>query len=207
MDLTPRHATRRRSKADVREACRAAVIAEVTDQGLGRLSIEGVARRADVAKTSIYRHFSSVEDLLLDALADAMPVEQVSVHGNALRSDLLRSLEQLVGWLGGPHAPAVAAILAERRRRPDLVEALYARVFETHGSRFTRTVMEHYAVRGDVDPRLITPVVADLGEALVLKHQLDTGELPAPNELAAIVDEAILPALGHPRSLEKGPPT
>ncbi|GAB2471603.1 TetR/AcrR family transcriptional regulator C-terminal ligand-binding domain-containing protein [Promicromonospora xylanilytica] len=206
MGMREPHA-RRRSPADLRKACRAAVIAEITEQGLGRLSIEGVARRAEVAKTSIYRHWSSVEDLLLDALGEAMPVEQVSLEGDALRSDLLRSLEQLVGWLEGPTAPAVAAILAERKRRPDLVEALYTRVFDTHGNRFTGTVIDHYAARGVIDPRLVTPVVVDIGEALVLKHQLDAGETPDTDTLAAIVDQAILPALGHPPSLQEGTST
>ncbi|MEV1295899.1 TetR/AcrR family transcriptional regulator [Pseudonocardia sp. NPDC049635] len=194
----------RRSLADVRDACQMAVIAEVTERGLGRLTVEGVARRAGVAKTSIYRHWSSVEDLLLDALGAMVPVEEVSPGGDALRSDLLRALEHLVGWLEGPAAPVVAAILAERRRRPDLVESLYERVFDARGNRFTRTVIEHYAARGVVDPRLVTPVVVDIGEALVLKHQIDTGEVPDAPTLAAIVDQAILPALGHARPPEEG---
>ncbi|MFI5715041.1 TetR/AcrR family transcriptional regulator [Nocardia sp. NPDC051750] len=198
---------RRRSLEDVLEACRAAVIAEVTEKGLGRLAIEGVARRAGVAKTSIYRHWPTVEDLLLDALAHAHPVEQVAVEGGGLRSDLLVSIGQLAGWLGAPTAPAVAAILAERQRRPDLVEALYTRVFDSHGRRFTRTVIEHYAERGDIDPRLVTPVVVDIGEALVIKHQLDTGQLPDAETRAAIVDQAILPALGRPRIPEEGTTT
>lgn len=195
---------RRRSLADVQDACRASAIAEATEKGLGRLTVEGVARRAGVAKTSIYRHWSSVEDLLLDALGQAHPVEQVALDGGDLRSDLLRSLDQLVGWLGSPTAPVVAAILAERHRRPDLVDALYARVFDTHGGRFTRTVIEHHAARGDIDPRLVTPVVVDIGEALVIKHQIDTGELPDAETRAAIVDQAVLPALGHPRPLPEG---
>ncbi|WP_280400990.1 TetR/AcrR family transcriptional regulator [Nocardia carnea] len=198
---------RRRSLEDVLETCRAAVIAEVAEKGLGKLAIEGVARRAGVAKTSIYRHWQTVEDLLLDALAHAHPVERVSVEGGGLRSDLLVSLEQLVGWLGAPTAPAVAAILAERQRRPDLVEALYTRVFDSHGGRFTRTVIEHYAQRGDIDPRLVTPVVVDIGEALVIKHQLDTGHLPDAETRAAIVDQAILPALGLPRDPKEGTST
>jgi AcrR family transcriptional regulator len=196
---------RRRSLADVREACRAAVIAEATEKGLGRLSVEGVARRAEVAKTSVYRHWASVEDLLLDALGQTLPVDEVDLDGGELRADLLRSLERLVAWLDGPTAPVVAAVLAERQRRPDLVDALYTRVFDAHGSRFTRTVIEHHAARGDVDPRLVTPVVVDIGEALVIKHQIDTGELPDLDTRAAIVDQAILPALGHPRPLQEGP--
>ncbi|MEU7218561.1 TetR/AcrR family transcriptional regulator [Nocardia iowensis] len=196
---------RRRSLDEVLDACRSAVVAEVAEKGLGRLSIEGVARRSGVAKTSIYRHWPSVEELLLDAIGHSHPVETVALDGGGLRSDLLRSLEQLVGWLGGPTAPAVAAVVAERQRRPDLVEALYTRVFDAHGNRFTRTVIEHYAERGDIDPRLVTPVVVDIGEALVIKHQIDTGNLPDAQTRAAIVDQVILPALGIPRIPENGP--
>ncbi|WP_328304577.1 TetR/AcrR family transcriptional regulator [Actinomycetospora sp. NBC_00405] len=188
----------RRTLAALRDACRTAVIAEIAETGLGRLTVDGVARRAGVAKTSIYRHWPSVEDLLLDALAQTHPVEEPSLEGGNLRADLLRSLEQLVTWLGGPTSPAVAAILGERQRRPELVEALYSRVFDAHGGTFTRTVIEHYARGGEIDAHLATPVVVDIGEALVIKHQIDTGGLPGVEALEEIVDQAILPALGFP---------
>ncbi|MEJ3744993.1 TetR/AcrR family transcriptional regulator [Actinomycetes bacterium KLBMP 9797] len=197
----------RRSLDDVLNACRAAVLAEVAETGLGRLAVEGVARRAGVAKTSVYRHWPSIEELLLDALSHAHPVEVATPGGGNLRADLMRSLEQLVDWLGGPTAPAVAAILSERQRRPDLVEALYDRVFDTHGGRFTRTVIDHYAERGEIDARLVTPIVVDIGEALVIKHQIDTGALPDTEVRAAIVDQAILPALGFPHRLDEGDDT
>jgi AcrR family transcriptional regulator len=186
----------RRSAADLAAACRTGVLAEVRAVGVAHLTMEGVARRTAVAKTSIYRHWGTVEDLLIDALSDIHPVEAPTPDGGDLRSDLLRSLDQLAAWLAGPTAPVVAAILAERARRPDLVDALYRRVFDAHGGRFTQTVLEHYAARGEIDARLITPVVCDIGEALVIKHQIDTGEIPDATVRAAIVDQAILPAVG-----------
>jgi AcrR family transcriptional regulator len=186
----------RRTRTDLIADCRSAVLTEVRETGIGGLTVEGVARRAAVAKTSIYRHWRTAEDLLLDALSEAYPLEVPSPGAGNLRADLLRSLDQLNAWLAGPTAPVVAAILGERHRRPDLVDALYRRVFDAHGGRFTRIVLEHYAARGEIDPRVITPVVADIGEALLIKHQLDTGELPSEDYRAAIVDQAILPALG-----------
>ena len=193
----------RRTRADLTFDCRSAVLAEVREAGLAGLTVEGVARRAGVAKTSIYRHWPNVEDLLLDALGEDYPVEVPSPEGGNLRADLLRSLDQLTAWLGGATAPVVAAILGERQRRPDLVDALYRRVFDAHGGRFTRTVLEHYADSGDIDRRLVTEVVSDIGEALVIKHQIDTGALPTDDYRAAIVDQAILPAVGQPH-LAKG---
>lgn len=186
----------RRTRADLTVDCRSAVLAEAREAGIAGLTVEGVARRAAVAKTSIYRHWQTVEDLLLDALSEDYPVEVPSPEGGNLRADLLRSLDQLTAWLGGPTAPVVAAILGERQRRPDLVGELYRRVFDANGGRFTRTVLEHYANSGEIDRHLVTDVVSDIGEALVIKHQIDTGALPTADYRAAIVDQAILPAVG-----------
>ncbi|GAB3241682.1 TetR/AcrR family transcriptional regulator C-terminal ligand-binding domain-containing protein [Mycolicibacterium hippocampi] len=187
----------RRTAEDLKAACRAAVLGEAVETGVVGLTVEGVARRAAVAKTSIYRHWATVDDLLLDALVEIYPVETPTPEGGDLRADLLRSLDQLAEWLSGPAAAVVAAILTERGRRPEFVEELYRRVFDAHGGRFTRIVMDHYSALGEVDARLITPVVADIGEALVIKHQIDTGMLPDVEVRAAIVDQAILPALGR----------
>lgn len=145
----------RRTASDLRATCHAAVLAEAVDSGVAGLTVEGVARRAAVAKTSIYRHWRTVDDLLLEALIEAYPVEVPTPDGGDLRADLLRSLDLLADWLAGPNAVVVAGILTERARRPDLVDALYRQVFEVHGGRFTRTVMDHYAALGQIDARLV----------------------------------------------------
>ncbi|MGI5213496.1 TetR/AcrR family transcriptional regulator C-terminal ligand-binding domain-containing protein [Plantactinospora sp. CA-290183] len=188
----------RRRGDDLVRAIHAAVLAEVADVGVSGLTMEGIARRAATAKTSLYRRWTSPRELLLEALLDAHPQEVPSPGADDLRGDLLGALRQMVAWLDTPAAYAVMAIMMERRRHPDLVDALYARVFDARGGTFTRTVLGHYAARGLVDPDLVTPVVADIGEALVLKHRTDMGRLPDESTLAAIVDQAILPAVGFP---------
>jgi AcrR family transcriptional regulator len=177
-------------------ALHAAVLDELQEVGLGRLTMEGIARRAGTAKTSLYRRWASPEGLLIDAIAAGYPVETPSPAADDLRGDLIRALELMIEWSEHPSARAVQAILAERGRYPELVEALYARVFDPAGSRFTATVLGHYARLGHLDARLVTPVVEDIGEALVIKHALDTGEGPGAERLAEIVDQAILPAVG-----------
>ncbi|XTZ14806.1 TetR/AcrR family transcriptional regulator [Micromonospora echinospora] len=195
-DPAPARTRNRRRGDDLIQAIHAAALVEVVDVGLGGLTMEGIARRAATAKTSLYRRWSSPRELLLDALHDAHPQEEPSPGADDLRGDLIRALRQLTDWLATPAARAVAEIMMERHRHPDLVEAIYARVFDPRGGTFTQTVLRHYAARGRLDPGRITPVVADIGEALVLKHSTDTGRLPDDDMLAAIVDQAILPAVG-----------
>lgn len=189
--------TRRRGDELV-AALYASVLAEFDEVGLGRLTMEGVARRAGTAKTTLYRRWPTPEALMLDAIGAAYPVEQPSPAADDLRGDLIRALELLLEWSRHPSARAVQAILADRRRAPELTAGLQE-VFDASGRRFTATVLHHYARLGQLDPALLTPVVEDIGEALVFKHGLDTGEEPDRDRLAEIVDQAILPAVGIAR--------
>lgn len=193
-DPTPRRSRRRGD--DLIQAIHAAVLAEVAEVGVGGLTMEGIAKRAATAKTSLYRRWPSPRELLLDALYEAHPEELPSPGADDLRGDLIRALQQLVAWMIEPAGIAVMAIMSERQRHPELVKALYDRVFDARGSTFTYTVLRHYADQGQIDPDLITPVVRDIGEALVFKHVTDTDQLPDSDKLAAIVDQAILPAIG-----------
>ncbi|TDC43034.1 TetR/AcrR family transcriptional regulator [Micromonospora sp. KC213] len=186
----------RRRGDDLIQAIHSAVLAEVAEVGVGGLTMEGIAKRAATAKTSLYRRWPSPRELLLDALYEAHPEELPSPRASDLRGDLIRALRQLVAWMVQPAGLAVMAIMSERQRHPELVEALYDRVFDARGTTFTYTVLRHYAERGQIDPDLVTPVVRDIGEALVFKHVTDTNQLPDDDKLAAIVDQAILPAVG-----------
>jgi AcrR family transcriptional regulator len=185
---------RRRGEA-LLAALHEAVLAELDAVGLGRLTMEGIARRAGTPKTTLYRRWSSPEEVLLDAIAAAYPVEEPSPAADDLRGDLIAALRLMIEWSRHPTARAVGAIMLERHRHPELVAGLYD-VFDRAGRRFTATVLHHYARLGHVDPALVTPVVEDIGEALVLKLQIDTGEEPSAERLAEIVDQAILPAVG-----------
>ena len=185
---------RRRGEA-LMAALHDAALAELDEMGLGRLTMEGIARRAGTPKTTLYRRWSAPEEVLLDAIAAAYPVEEPRPAADDLRGDLIAALQLMLEWSRHPTARAVQAIVLERHRHPDLVRRLY-RVFDRAGRRFTATVLHHYARLGDLDPALVTPVVEEIGEALVFKIAMDTGEEPSPERLAEIVDQAILPAVG-----------
>ena len=46
-----------------------ATLDELADGGYGALTVEGVARRANVGKATIYRHWDGKTDLVADAVA------------------------------------------------------------------------------------------------------------------------------------------
>nr|WP_255429937.1 TetR/AcrR family transcriptional regulator [Streptomonospora sp. PA3] len=180
------------------EAVYTAALEETAELGLPRVTMEGIARRAGTAKTSLYRRWSSPEDIVLGALYRIHPVEQPSPGADDLRGDLIAALTLMRDAMVQPvYGLVMSSLLSEAQRRPDLHERLYAEVFDARGGRFTRTVLQHYADHGRVDPARLTPVVVDIGEALLIKYGIDAMEVPDDDYIAAIVDQAILPAIGH----------
>lgn len=196
-------ATRRRGDELVRAILDAA-LAETAEHGLGRVTMEGIARRAGTAKTSLYRRWSSAEDIVLAGLRQQQPVEQPSPAADDLRGDLVRALMLLYELVSQPDYQAVMpSVFAEAARRPDFHRRLYEEVYDPLGGRFTWIVLEHYAERGVIDRSRVTPVVADIGEALLMKYSVDHQGLPGRDYVEAIVDQVILPAVGlDPRAEE-----
>jgi AcrR family transcriptional regulator len=189
--------TRRRGK-ELLDAIYAAAVEEAAAAGLGRLTMDAIAKRAATARTTLYRRWSDPLDLLLDALAELLPVERPAPGADDLRGDLIAALRLMTDWAFSPAGRAVMAVMTDPARDPAVLEALFERVFAERGGTFTQTVLRHYADRGRLDPARLTPVVLDIGEALVSKRLMDTGEPPGDDYLAAVVDQAILPALGLP---------
>src|SRR6201991_1040979 len=56
-------------REDVTDAIRAAVFEELAAVGFARMSIEGIARRAGVGKTAVYRRWRSKLHLVLDVVS------------------------------------------------------------------------------------------------------------------------------------------
>ncbi|TDC04717.1 TetR family transcriptional regulator [Nonomuraea longispora] len=186
--------TRRRGE-ELINAIHAAVLEEVLEVGVGRLTMEGIGRRAATARTTLYRRWPDPIAVLLDALYHAHPVEEPTPGADDLRGDLIRSLQLMVKWTLSPAGRAVAAILTDPKGIEQVSDELVEQVFAQRGGTFTSTVLRHYAERGHFPASRITPVVADIGEALVVKRLLD-GAPPTDADLADIVDQAILPAIG-----------
>jgi AcrR family transcriptional regulator len=98
----------------------------LSEEGLGGVTVDAVARRSGVAKTTIYRHWPSREALLLDACAQMGPHFEIPDAGS-FQKDLLalarRVVEQL---LSGSYAAILLSLMDAAERNPDLAALLAA---------------------------------------------------------------------------------
>ncbi|MFF7449295.1 MULTISPECIES: TetR/AcrR family transcriptional regulator C-terminal ligand-binding domain-containing protein [unclassified Streptomyces] len=112
-------------REDVTDAIRAAVFEELATVGYARMSIEGIARRAGVGKTAVYRRWPSKLHLVLDVVS-ALAVQGLPAPDTgALESDLRLLYEVTSRALRHPVASQILPDLqAEAARNPEIAEAV-----------------------------------------------------------------------------------
>src|SRR2546423_10532763 len=96
----------------------------VATSGLADMTIEGVADRAGVGKSSIYRRWPSKGALAFDAVVETILSTQPTPDTGSLEGDLLQVAKT---WIGGARGRrggrTVAGLIAEVQSEPDLAAA------------------------------------------------------------------------------------
>ncbi|MEU6284175.1 TetR/AcrR family transcriptional regulator [Streptomyces sp. NPDC047028] len=112
-------------REDVTEAIRAAVFEELAAVGYARMSIEGIARRAGVGKTAVYRRWRSKLHLVLDVVSAMAVMGLPAPDTGSLEGDLRLLYEVTSRALRHPVASQIIPDLqAEAARNADIAEAL-----------------------------------------------------------------------------------
>ncbi|MFJ8694111.1 TetR/AcrR family transcriptional regulator [Streptomyces roseolilacinus] len=137
-------------REDVTEAIRAAVFEELAAVGFARMSIEGIARRAGVGKTAVYRRWKSKLSLVLDLLT-AFAVEGLPAPATgSLYGDVRALLEVAAHALRHPVASQVIPdLLVEAARHPEIAEAVRTTLLDSQRGVVAQVVREAVA-RGEL---------------------------------------------------------
>lgn len=122
---------------------------ELATVGLEGLSVERIARAAEVNKTSIYRRWPTREALVAAALEGVLDsVAAQAPDTGSLRGDLLGLLEPVVDFLGQPTGKAVVrAAFAESSASS--VAAMAARRLEQQATGPVRALVARARARGE----------------------------------------------------------
>lgn len=180
--------------ARVREAVLDATTAELADGGYQSLTVEGVAQRAGVHKTTVYRRWRDPAGLVADALdrsaGQAWPIPDTG----SLTSDL-RALTELlrVGFTAPESGPVATAFVAAGMQHPDTAAALRAFYTARHGE--AAVIVDRAVARGELTEgidaaEVIRFALAPLFHRLFVTHE----EVTAADALRA-ADAAV--AVAH----------
>jgi AcrR family transcriptional regulator len=150
----------------VRAAVLAATLTELTENGYAALTVDNVARRSGVHKTTIYRRWKDRESLVADAVTDLATTKVPFPDTGDIDTDLRVLARSFVRFLNSPAGKAVAAAtLSDAGRIPEIADAK-RRFFEDRFQR-ARPVISGAIARGELpaatDPaELVRTLVAPI---------------------------------------------
>jgi AcrR family transcriptional regulator len=186
-ETSPANPTRGRPRSDqVDQSILKAASALLADRGLAAMTIEDVAAKAGVGKSSIYRRWPTKGTLALDAFLVDFLTQQPPVDNGDLEVDLREALSQWAATVVGTSTGrSLVALVAEAQGDPELARGWIERVMmpvrEQH-----RTMVERAIRRSEVPAGTDVDVIMDLlyGAAY---HRLLQGHLDITPEFIELV--------------------
>ncbi|WP_328386529.1 TetR/AcrR family transcriptional regulator [Streptomyces sp. NBC_00400] len=181
-------------REDKTEAIRAAVFEELAAVGFARMSIEGIARRAGVGKTAVYRRWRSKLHLVLDVVSAVAAAGMPTPDTGSLSGDVRMLLEVAARALRHPMASQIVPdLLAEAARSPELAGALKAALHDSQEGVATAMVaraVERGEIPAGADGRLALDLLTGplYWRLLVVRDAVPPGYL---DELTAAVVSAL----------------
>ncbi|TMR95243.1 TetR/AcrR family transcriptional regulator [Nonomuraea basaltis] len=187
----------------MRAAVHAATLAELVDKGYAALSVESVAQRAGVHKTTVYRRWKDRESLLTDALAEHMAMDIPIPDTGAIEADLRALARALVQSFTSQTGQAILAAMVTGAAHLPEIAAARRHVFQDRLAR-AEPVVTRAIERGELpsgtDPAgVLTTLAAPIYlRLLITADPIDdaTADQAARVALAAARAGALRPATG-----------
>jgi AcrR family transcriptional regulator len=178
-----------RSKEAILDATRELINAE---GGVRTLTVEAVAVRSGVAKTTIYRRWRDKWDLALDAvMIDMLPRFSNPVDVGDTRKELITFLDSVTKlWASPPYGPAMQGLISEIATEPELTRVYREQVVEPRREQLA-PVIERGIARGDLRPGTDLRLVHELLVGPILYRLLLSGP-PLDHKLTTSLVDALL---------------
>ncbi|KMO82824.1 TetR-like C-terminal domain-containing protein [Mycolicibacterium chlorophenolicum] len=188
-------ATKANLRAQVTDGIVEAVLDELADVGFGRLSMDGVARRARAGKAALYRRWPSKQEMVLDVVTELSVPMAATTPSDDLAADIAALVGGVDDWLTDARMSRILPdLLAEAMRNPGLAAALTDRLGAARRG-YGQAVIDAAIARGEVSSDVDSEYVLDLVAAPVFWRFCGRREPTGPAFLDRVVD-SVLHALG-----------
>ena len=162
------------------------------DGGVRTLTVEAVAARSGVAKTTIYRRWRDKWELALDAvMIDMLPRFANPVDVGDTRKELITFVDSVTKlWAAPPYGPAMQGLVSQIATEPELARVYREQVVEPRREQL-RPVIERGIARGDLRPDTDLRLVHELLVGPILYRLLLSGP-PLDRKLSTSLADAVL---------------
>ncbi|MEU9134221.1 TetR/AcrR family transcriptional regulator [Kitasatospora sp. NPDC048540] len=190
-------APRARSGSRRDEAARLAVLHAADDllveHGFGALTVEAIARRAGVAKQTIYRWWPSKTEILLDTLIEdsdkRLPVPTDGTTVESIRA-YLRGFARFI--TRDPAGKVLLALLAQAQHDPGMARTFHRRYLDPRRG-LEREMLARAVEAGTVAPRLGPDATIDALVGPIVYRALTGASIPR-GLVDTLVEDLLRPA-------------
>jgi TetR/AcrR family transcriptional regulator, regulator of autoinduction and epiphytic fitness len=168
-----------------------AVLDELGEVGYGTLTIEGVATRARVGKSTIYRHWPSKLELVEDAFRTLKAPVTVPSEGT-LRSRLIAVIEQVARVVEQSTYSACMPALIDAAERDPNVRAFHNR-FSAERRAGLVGLLRDATASGELPATTDPEILADALVGPILLRRLMLGQTVGTEIATQIVDQLLPP--------------
>ncbi len=164
----------------VRRTVLAAAFDELTDNGAANATVAGVAQRSGVHETTIYRRWTTRENLFVDAMLNRSAQAIPAPDTGTTRGDLLAIVRAVIAYLTSPGGRAVlhTALLPADGGYIEARHAFWAARIDALREVVQRGI-DRGELRADTEPGLLLEtLVAPLHGRVLLTGEPIDGDLP-----------------------------
>lgn len=187
--------------ARAHEAILEAALSLLAEGGAEAMTMEGIAERAGVSKSTVYRRWKRPEEVLAAAV-EGLVAEIAIPDSGSLREDLLRLMRRAVALYRGPTGRMMPGLVAAMDAHPAVASAVRDG-FLAARRRALREVLERGVARGELRPDADRELALDVLGGPLFYRLLVTGG-PLDDRLAAGTVDLLLRGLAPDDTPERG---
>lgn len=154
------------------------------------ISIESVAKKAGVGKTTIYRWWPNKVALILDAISAPMNSLPAPVSGGSPKDLLEKQLERFSRICRGRGGKIIAEVYAESQGNPD-TQALFFEKFMVHHEEVLASILEQGKASGDFRQNMDTGLAVDMIYGSFFYHLMSNPNPLDQNFANSVILEAL----------------
>ena len=181
-----------------RQAALDAAFEVIADDGVGGFTVDAVSKRSGVAKTTIYRHWESGNQLLLDAIGCVVEPFPTPNTGS-LRDDLIAHYTQVLPFMEDPGNVRLMLGIFARSAADENFRRL-KNEFARERQNPIMTCLELAQGRGELRPDLDLDLAIDVIEGPFATKRLMRGETITPEQIPGYIDAALYGLKGRSTS-------
>lgn len=167
----------------------------IGEVGYERVTMDGIAARAQASKMTIYRRWPTKSELVAEALRRHAQGDAPAIRDTgSLRGDLLATVAEIAQTLTGGGAPSIIGLIDAIRDDPSLRQHVSAQVRE-RSHHVGREICNRATSRGEDVQVARADIVLDLAFEHLFTSTLFDGAQPSTTDQRSLVDTVLLPLL------------